>query len=135
MGKILIFGELLEIRELMVQDFAAEGHMVVAIGNYALILTLLTDLNPDLVLLDLHLNKVNPWKVMQLVRKKFPGISVLPFTTYTNMGGDVRLVIAPRDGGENLSFQDFKEKINLFLSPPVHSKKEKPHGQRPYRPS
>ena len=106
-----------EIRELISQDFAAEGHMVVATGNPALIRTLIPDLNPDLVLLDLHLSKVNPWKVMELIRKKSPRLILLPFTAYTNAEGNIRLVIARREGGENLSFQAFKSRMNTLMDP------------------
>jgi DNA-binding response OmpR family regulator len=111
----VIFSELFEIRELIAQDFADEGHTVVATGNSALIPEMLMSLGPDLILLDFHLNKINPWKMMQIIRKKSPGILVLPFSAYTNLGGNVRLVIAHQDGRENLSFQDFKQKMNLLL--------------------
>jgi CheY-like chemotaxis protein len=117
MRKILIFSEMFEIRELISQDFAAEGHMVVATGNPALIRTLIPDLNPDLVLLDLHLTKVNPWKVAELIRKRSPRGIVLPFTAYANAEGNIRLVIARREGGENLSFQAFKSRMNTLLNP------------------
>jgi len=101
----------------MAQDFADEGYMVVATGNPALIRTLIPDLNPDLVLLDLHLNKVNPWKVMGLIKKNSPRVVVLPFTAYANAEGNIRLVIARREGGENLSFRAFKSRMNTLLNP------------------
>ncbi len=116
MGRVLIFSEAFEIRELIAQDFAAEGHMVVATGNPALIPTLIPDLNPDLVLLDLHLRKANPWKVMQIIRKKSPRGMVLPFTACANAEGNIRLVIARREGSENLSFQAFKRKMSTLLN-------------------
>ncbi len=116
MGRALIFSEAFEIRELIAQDFAAEGHMVVATGNPALIPTLIPDLNPDLVLLDLHLSKVNPWKVMQIIRKKSPRGIVLPFTACANAEGNIRLAIARREGSEDLSFQDFKREMSTLLN-------------------
>jgi len=112
MGKILIFSEMFELRELLAQDFAAEGHIVVATGNPALI----PDLNPDLMLLDLHLSKVNPWKVMQLVRKKSARVVALPFIAYANEEGNIRLVIGPREERGSLSFQAFKSEMNTFLN-------------------
>ena len=117
MARILIFCELFEIREVLAQDLAAEGHTVVGTSNPALIQTLLRDLNPVLVLIDLHLNKIDPWKMVHLIRKKSPGTRVLPFAAYTTERGDVRLVISNRDGGENLSFQAFKQKMDIFIHP------------------
>ncbi len=116
MGKVLIFSEAFEIRELIAQDFAAEGHMVVATGNPVLIPTLTSDLNPDLVLLDLHLSKVNPWKVMQIIRNKSPRGIVLPFTAYADAEGNIRLAIARREDSEDLSFQAFKRKMSTLLN-------------------
>jgi CheY-like chemotaxis protein len=132
MGKILIFSELFEIREIIVQDFASEGHTVVSTGNAALTQDLLMTLVPDVVLLDIHLHRVNSWQMMQLIRKKFPGIFIFPFAAYTNMEGEVRLVIAHRDGGENLSFQDFKQRMNMLLNPKVHAEERKSEGHRLY---
>ena len=117
MGKILIFSEMFEIRELIAQDLADEGHMVVATGNPALIRTLVPDFNPDVTLLDLHPSKVSPWEVMELNRKKSLRVIVLPFTATANAEGNIRLVIPRREGGENLSFQDFNSKVNTPLNP------------------
>ncbi len=135
MGKLLIFSEMFEIRELMAQDFAAEGHTVVATGNAPLAQDLLTTLRPDLVLLDFHLNKTNPWRMIQLMKKKVPGISVVPFSPYTDTKGNIRLVIAQRDGGENLSFQAFKQRLNILLYPQAFSEADKGPGPRSYRPN
>jgi DNA-binding response OmpR family regulator len=125
MGKILVCTKLFEIRELILQDLAAEGHTVVSTGNPVLMQDLLMTLVPDLVLLDFHLDKIHPWKMMQLIQKKSPGVSVLPFSAYTNGGGEVRMVIAHRDGGENLSFQAFKSMMNTFLDPKTYSRERK----------
>jgi CheY-like chemotaxis protein len=130
MGRILIFSELFEIREIIAEDFAAEGHTVVATGNPALITTLLMDLNPGMVLLDYHLNKVNPWKMMQVIRKKSPGTLVLPFAAYTSRGGNVRLVIPNQEGGENLSFQDFRQRMSILLNPQLAAGKGEPKELR-----
>jgi CheY-like chemotaxis protein len=125
-GKILILSEMFEVRELIAQDCAAEGHMVVATGNPALIRTLIPDLNPDLVLLDLHLNKINPWKVMRLIRKMSTRAFILPLSAYTNGEGNIRLVIGHREEGESLSFQAFKREMNTFLNPKPFSGERKP---------
>jgi len=116
MGRILLFSEMFEVRELISQDFAAEGHMVVATGNPALIQTLLTNPDSDLVLLDLHMNMVNPRRVMQVVKNRFPGTSVLPFAVSTDLRGNLRLIIADWNEGQNIPYSDFICRINRFLN-------------------
>ena len=115
MAKVMIFGEFFEIREILSQEFAGEGHIVVATGNPNLIPEVLVNLEPDLFLIDFHLNKVNPWKMMQRIKKEFPHVALLPFTAYSNPDGNLRLVIAHPDGGKNLSLQAFMEKMDFFL--------------------
>ena len=78
MGNILIFSEFAEIRELLAQEFAGDGQVVIATGNPALIRELLRNLDPDLMLIDFHLNKVNPWRMLRDIRKEFPRLFVLP---------------------------------------------------------
>ena len=135
MGKLLIFSELFQIRELMAEDLAGEGHTIVATGKAYLIQNLLTTLAPDMVLLDFHLNRTNPWRMIQLIKKNSPGISVVPFSAYTDTKGDLRVVVAQRDGGENISLQAFKQRMNMLLGPRIPSEREKSPGQRPYRSS
>ncbi len=132
MGRVLIFSELFEIRELLAQDFAAEGHTVVVTGNPALTQTLLTDLNPDLVLLDLHLKKASAWNVHHLITRKSPQLHVLPFAAYPTTDGNFQLTLARPEGGENLSFQAFKQKMNILLNPNLTSEKGESEEQRLY---
>jgi CheY-like chemotaxis protein len=117
MGKLLIFSELSEIRELLTQEFAGDGHTVIATSNPALILELLRNLDPDLLLTDFHLNNVNPWQLMQQIRKEFPGLLVVPYTAYSAQDGNLRLVLAHPQGGKNLTIHAFKRKLDSFLNP------------------
>jgi CheY-like chemotaxis protein len=130
MGKILILSDFFEIRELISEEFSPEGHMVVSTGQPSLFKELLTVLDPDVVLLDLHLKKASVWSVNHLIRKKSPRLSVLPFTAYPNTDGNIRLVIAHPEGGENLSFQAFKQKMNILLNPNLSSQQGKSGEQR-----
>jgi len=126
MGKFLIFSEFREIRELLSQEFAGDGHVVIATGNPGLIQELLWNLDPDLLLIDFHLNKVNPWQMMQQISKDSPRLLVLPYTAYAGMDGNIRLVIAHPKGGKNLSLRAFIQKIDSFLG-------SGPAGSQSYR--
>ena len=115
MAKILIFSEFSENRELLAQEFAGDGHVVIATGNPALIRELLRNLDPDLMLIDFHLNKVNPWQMMRQIGKESPRLLVLPYTAYSAQDGNLRLVMAHPEGGKNLPLQAFKRKLDSFL--------------------
>ena len=115
MGNILIFSEFAGIRELLAQEFAGDRQVVIATGNPALIRELLRNLDPELMLIDFHLNKVNPWRMLRDIRKEFPRLFVLPYTAYSSLDGNIRLAIAHPDGGQNLSLQAFMQRIDSFL--------------------
>ena len=132
MGKILILSDFFEIRELMAEEFSPEGHMVVSTGQPALFQELLTALDPDVVLLDLHLKKASAWTVNHVIRKKSPQLPVFPFAAFPNADGNFQLVLARPEGGENLSFQAFKQKMNILLNPNLASEQGKSEEQRLY---
>jgi CheY-like chemotaxis protein len=117
MGKLLILSENPEIREIMSQEFTGEGHVVIATGNPRLMPELLWNFAPDLLLIDFHLNKGNPWQMMQKIRKDSPRTFVLPYTAYPGFDGNLRLVIAHPNGGKNLTLQAFKEQLDSFMNP------------------
>ena len=117
MGKLLILSENPEIREIMSQEFTGEGHVVIATGNPRLMPELLWNLDPNLLLIDFHLNKVNPWQIMRQIGKDSPRLRVLPYTAYAGMDGNIRLVIAHPNGGKNLTLQAFKRQLDSFMNP------------------
>jgi len=117
MGKLLIFSEFQEIRELLAQEFVGDGHLAIATGNPDHIAELLRILDPTLLLIDFHLKKVNPWQMMRQISKASPGLPVLPYTAYSARDGNLRLVIAHPEGGKNLPLQAFKRKVDWFLNP------------------
>ncbi len=132
MGKILVFSEMFEVQELIAQDFAAEGHIVVATGNPTLIQTLIPDLNPDLVVLDLNLNKINPWTVMRLIKRMSARTFIIPFTAFTNAEGNIRLVIGRREVRNAVSFQTFMSEMNAFMNPKPFAEERKLQGKTLY---
>jgi CheY-like chemotaxis protein len=117
MGKLLIFSESSAIRELLAQELGGDGYTVIATGNPALILELLRNLDPDLLLIDFHLNKVNPWQLMRQISKESTHLLVLPYSAYSGQDGNLRLVLAHPEGGKNLTIHAFKRKLDSFLNP------------------
>jgi CheY-like chemotaxis protein len=81
MAKILIIGEKAESRTLLAEELAAEGHTVALTGTAALIGEFLFTLEPDLVLLDLCLNRVDQWWVLDEIKRQSPDIPLVPYTS------------------------------------------------------
>jgi len=121
MAKILMIGEHASVRELIAEELAGAGYIVVAIGNPSLIGQLLTTLQPDLVLLDFHTNGINRWALLQEIKRQAPHLPVLTFAAYGSHREDVRLIIGNGFGIKSFSLDIFKEKIADLLSPtPIH---------------
>ena len=86
MGKILVIGQYGEVRKLLAENLAAEGHVVAVTGTPAMINEALGTLEPQVVLLDFRLNRIDQWSVLDEIKRQAPFVSVLPFTSY--LGSD-----------------------------------------------
>ncbi len=82
MGKILVVGEEGDIRRLLAEDLAGEGNIVAVTGTPALIEEELFSFEPDMILLDFRLNRMDQWAVLDEVKRGAPQVPVLPFTSY-----------------------------------------------------
>lgn len=81
MAKVLIIGEKAGCRMRLAEGLAAEGHTVAITGTAALIGEFLFTLEPDVVLLDLRLNRIDQWWVMDEMKRQSPHISLIPYTS------------------------------------------------------
>lgn len=81
MAKILIIGEKAGRRTLLAEELAGEGHTVALTGTAALIGEFLFTLEPDVVLLDLCLNRVDQWWVLDEIKRQSPHLPLLPYAS------------------------------------------------------
>jgi len=116
MGKILILDEYSSVRELTSAELANEGHLVVPIGKPCLIRELLHTLQPDLLLLDLHLCGVDRWDVLDAVKKEVPHLPVLIFSAYAGYLKDPRIALADGFVMKNFRFEKLKAKVAEVLN-------------------
>jgi two-component system OmpR family response regulator len=114
MDKILIVDGYPSVRELLAEELAGDGKMVVAIGNPASISEILDTFKPDLVILDVFMEGKMKWKVVQDIREESPQLPVLIFTA-TYPEGDPRLFQAEGWVTKSFIFDELKEKINEVL--------------------
>lgn len=117
MAKILIIHDYASIREPLAEALAADGYLVVPIGRSSLARDMILTLEPDLVLLDLHINEKDKGDVLQEIKKQAPYIRVLglstPDHTAKDLGGspgDVYVMKTP-------CFSGLRHKIASLLQP------------------
>lgn len=115
MGKILILDEYSSVRELTSAELANEGHLVVPIGKPCLIRELINSLDPDLLLLDLHLSGVDRWDVLDEVKKEVPHLPVLIFSAYEGYLKDPRMALADGFVMKSFCFEKLKAKVAEVL--------------------
>jgi len=115
MGKILILDEYSSVRELSSAELGNEGHLVVPIGEPSLIRELIKTLQPDLLLLDLHLGGVDRWDVLETVKKEDPHLPVLIFSAYGGYPKDPRMALADGFVMKSFYFEKLKQKVAELL--------------------
>jgi DNA-binding response OmpR family regulator len=114
MHKILIVDGYASVRELLAEELAGEGNIVVAIGNPELIGGLINTFEPDLIILDLYKNGRMRWNVLKEIKRQSPQLPVVIFTS-TYPERDLHL---PQVEGwviKSFIFDELKEKINEVL--------------------
>ena len=115
MKKILILDEHSSVRELTSAELGNEGHLVVPIAKPCLIRELIYTLEPDLLLLDLHLSGVDRWDVLEAVKKEIPHLPVLIFSAYEGYPKDPRMALADGFVMKSFCFEKLKAKVAEVL--------------------
>jgi DNA-binding NtrC family response regulator len=115
MAKILIVGKNNSAREVMAEELANEGYVVVMIGNPALIEELLATLEPDVVLLDLHIDAMDRWNVSMEIKKQAPPLPILTFASYGDAKGEINLIQENGYEIKSFSLEILKQKVAELL--------------------
>jgi len=90
MSKILIVDDQPHVHEYFSAELGDEGYEVVSASDAADALGRLKDLKPDLVILDLYLNKFEGWDLLRDMKAKCPHLPVLIVTAYDTYENDPR---------------------------------------------
>ena len=114
MQKILIIYEYGNVRELLTEELAADGHLVVPIGTPALAKDLIGILRPDLVLLNLHINGKDRWDVLKDIKGQDPNLPVLVLSTYSNQD-DLHRSLTDVYVMKSLHFEGLRQKVAEVL--------------------
>jgi len=84
-AKIMLVEDDAILVEMYQAKFELEGHDIVVAGNGQECLDLLNDYEPDLILLDILMPKLNGFHVLKEI-KKHPGLRAIPVILLTNLG-------------------------------------------------
>jgi DNA-binding response OmpR family regulator len=86
MAKILIFDEYPSIRNLLAEELAGEGNVVLSIGQPEFMGEEIAAFNPDLAILDIFIRGKFRWDFLEEVRKQDPPLPVIIYSGYYPRG-------------------------------------------------
>ncbi len=126
MKKVLIIYKHVTVGELLAEDLAAAGYLVVPISRPALAGDMMNILRPDLVLLDLQIDEKERSDVLREIEQRDPNLRVLAFTAYDGYTKNFRLSLADACIIENSCSNGLREKVaEVFQREPVDTEERK----------
>ena len=111
----MIIYDYASVRELLTEELAADGHLVVPIGKAALAKEVIGTLRPDLVLLNLHINGKDRWDVLKEIKKQDPYLRVLVLSTYAGYQEDLGRSLADVYVIKSFRFEGLRQKVAEVL--------------------
>lgn len=115
MKKIFIFDDYASIRELLAEELAADGNMIVAIGKPEFVGEAVTAFCPDLVIMDLYTRGGIRWDLLEDLKARIPSTPVLLFTAF-HPQEIPRLNRADAWVKKSFVFEGLKQKIGEILA-------------------
>jgi DNA-binding NtrC family response regulator len=80
MAKILILEESPSIRNLLAEELASEGNVVLSTGKPELILEEVTAFNPDVAIFDLFMRGKYRWTLLKEVKNQNPDLPIIIYS-------------------------------------------------------
>jgi DNA-binding response OmpR family regulator len=116
-AKILVFDEYPSIRNLLAEELAGEGNVVLSIGRTELLRDGIATFNPDLAILDLFLRGRFRWDFLEEIRKQDPLLPVIIYSGYYP-GGDPHLDQVDAFILKSCVLEELKQCISYVLRQP-----------------
>lgn len=117
-AKILIFDEYPSIRNLLAEELAGEGSVILAIGRPELIREGVADFKPELAILDLFLRGSFRWEFLREIRRQAPALPVILYSGYYPRG-DPHLAQVEGFILKSCFLDELKQFIHYVLSHPI----------------
>ena len=112
MKKILIIHGQVNIREYLADKLAAEGYLVVPIGRSTLAQEVILSLSPDLILLNMDMDK---YAVAEELKQLSPSLPILALTTWRGSGKDLCSSLDDVYVIKGLQFNGLEKKVVAVL--------------------
>ena len=116
MANILIVDGHRHVAELLTEELVSEGYSVDTIADPDSIRDRITLFGPDLVLLDLYLNRKTRWDVLRDIRLCYPRLPVVIFTGYDGYLRDPRISQADGFVVKSIFFDTVKRHVDTILN-------------------
>ena len=123
MNKILIVDDQACIRQLLTAELILQGYHVAGAGDVESALKRLSFYQPDLVLLDLHLDGLDGFKLVEKIKNEYL-LPVIIFTAYDSFRDDPRLSKVDGYILKTMDLGPLKRKIAETLDPANEEEKK-----------
>ncbi len=111
MNKLLIVDDQACVRQLLTSEFILEGYYVTTANNVESARERLSFFEPDLVLLDLYLDGLEEFRLVEDIKTQYPELPVIIFTAYDSFRDDPRLSKADGYVLKSFDLKELKRKI------------------------
>ncbi len=124
MPNILIVDNQPCVRKLLSNELICEGYGVATAANAESARGHLGSSQPDLVLLDLYLDRLDGFGLFKDIKTQYPELPVIMLTAHSDFADDPRLSQADAYVAKSLDFTDLKQTIADVLA----ARKARPEG-------
>jgi two-component SAPR family response regulator len=104
------------MEQLLVKELAHEKHQISYLEYPDYLMSFLEESRPDVVLLELYLQGVERWDLLERIKKYHPSVQVLIVSAYNNFVNDLRLHNADGHLIKDIRLDEFKQKISQNLA-------------------
>lgn len=119
MACILIIDDQPWVQELLIEELTCEGYQVAAMGDAKSVVENLTDPLPDLVVLDLYLDGIEGFGILNDIKSRLPDLPIIIFTAYDTYVDDPRLSQADGYVIKSFRLDELKQKVADVLKQKV----------------
>ncbi len=117
MAKVFILDDYASVRNLLAEELAGEGNVVLATGKPELIMEEIDTFNPDVAIFDLFVRGKYRWDLLEEVKKRNPDLPIILYSGYFPKG-DPHLNQIAYFKMKSFDFQELKQCISEILMPP-----------------
>jgi DNA-binding response OmpR family regulator len=115
MASILVVDDQPCVRQIISEELILEGYQVRSLGDTESVREHLQLFRPDLVLLDLYLDGLEGFKVLEDIKCMYPEVPVVIVTAYDSFDGNARLYQADGYVVKSSDFTELKAKVRHAL--------------------